>query len=209
MTNLRLLCAYHETITEWAELAITKVKEDYLIGSGGKVSLEVSRYPQDLSGLAFEDYFGGNYGLNREWITNDTLNKKMLYEDTIDCVVYFIPDNYWTKEGNQNIYGWNGGVFFNGYQVEQIRTVAIERYNHLSLSMELFHALDNIIDKTKGLHFTNKLFNVADFDENIVHDEQKWYKGYRNEIGILTPVLVEVFSPRKKNGYYRDIKETG
>ena len=190
---------FSETVREWVELSFEAVKQDYLAGSGGKLSLEVQWYPQDLSGLLWEDYFGGNWGLDRGWITADTKKKSVMFGDTIDCVVYFIPTTDWAKEGNQDVYGWNMGAFFNGYQVEQVRTVAIERYNHLTLSMELLHALDNIIDKSKGLKFTNKLFNVADFDEDIAHDDQRWYKGYRNEIGILTPALIEVLAPREKN----------
>lgn len=196
--KIRLLCVYDPLVKEWAELAYQKVKEDYEVGSGGKISLEATWVYQDLSTIPFEDYYGNNYGVNRGWITEDTKKKFGIYNDTIDCIAYFIPDSYWSKEGNINIFGWNGGIFFNGYQVEQIRTIASKRSNHLTLSMELLHALDNVIDKTKGLKYTNKLFGVEDFDENIVHDDEKWYKGYRTEIGIIADTLIEVLSPREK-----------
>lgn len=205
MVYIRILCVLDLwTDFENVRVALDKVREDYETGTENKVSLSFVTQNSDFTGIPFEDYYGGNYGVSREWIRKFAKERFTMFGDTIDCIMLFIKDKNWTLSGNRNIWGWNLGEFFSGYQIQLIRMKEkegnlpydyVNRWNRLTVSMELAHSLDNMAD-AKGISLEN-IFGVLDFDEDIVHNQTMWHNGYRDQLRIIADSLVKMFQVRE------------
>mgnify|MGYP001614867639 FL=1 len=87
------------------------------------------------------------------------------------------------------------GEFFNNYQIQLIRVDSILEDVKHTISMELTHSLNDFA-RIKGYDF-NKLYDVETWDEDIVHNRNMWYAGYRNQLSVIEDILFKIFYPRE------------
>lgn len=190
---MRIHCIIDEKSLEYVSIpfALEKLKEQY----SGIVDLVISKENGNLSGLRWVDYFGNNYGVDTNWIREDT---KRFPPYSYDCIVYFIDESNWTIEGFPAIFGWNLGLFYNSFQVELVRARENERGVELTLKMEVAHALDNFVFAELGTKLS-EFFNVPDFDEDIIHGRMNppyQVFEYRPAIEKMGDLLIETFKRR-------------
>ena len=188
--------------------ALEMQRQDYLKGTDGDVDIETTIIREDLSGLSWVEYWGNNYGVNINWIREHTGPIKEKYGEEIHSIAYVIDWNNWTKKGNQNIWGWNLGKFYpdeDGYQIQLVRagrnSVQAMYYTFL---MELFHAMDDFWYRATRLRL-EEIFNVTDFDEDVVHARHPDYEVFKYIPAIrqMKDALIELF--RIKQKYMEDV----
>lgn len=185
------------------EKALEKQRQDYLTGTNGEVDIVWEIIRQDLSNLNWVEYGYGNdnYGLDIKWVKGDTANIADSYEDKIDSVAYVFDWNSWTTKGNQ-IWGWNLGIFYNGYQVQLVKAGrgAIQAMYYTFL-MELMHAHNDFYRRATGKRLEDIFNDVALWDEDIVHarhDDYEVFK-YIPVIRQMKDILIDLFKIKATN----------
>ena len=200
-TKIRILCVLDTSLASREQVvkdAFNLVNQDYAKGTHNKVALEPTWIYDDLSNLNWIEYGYGknNYGVDPAWIKKDTVYRQKVYGDSVDCVMYFIDNIHWTSLGDQSVYGWSLMAFYSGFQIQLIRVANTIRSSKLTISMELTHALDNFADvQGKSLE---KLFQVSNFDEDIVHNSDFWYNGYKAQLTQIEDVLFKLFLQKEQ-----------
>jgi len=180
------------------EKALEMQRRDYLEGSGGEVDVVWEIKRQDLSNLPWREYWGNNYGVSAQWVREDTAKIREKHGSDFDSIAYVIDWDNWTTEGNGWIWGWNLGTFYpdrNGYQVQLIKAGRHSlKALYYTFLMELFHAHDDFYYRATGKRLET-IFNVTDFDEDVVHalhDDYQVFK-YIPVIQEMKDVLVDLF----------------
>ena len=180
------------------EKSLEMQRKDYLVGTEGDVDIVWDIKRQDLSGLNWIEYGYGknNYGVSPAWISQDTSEIKGEYYS----VAYVIKDTNWTKKGNLYISGWSVG-FYNGYHIQLVKGYKnnIEA-NYQTFLMELIHGFNEYSVSRLGVNF-NTLFNVRNWDEDVIHAEHPDYElfEYISVIEKIKPILIELFKINEKN----------
>jgi len=183
--------------------ALELQRQDYLKGTDGEVDVVWEIVRRDLSNLSWIEYWGDNYGVNTNWIGEDTKKIRQEYGLDIDSVAYVFDWNSWTTKGNQYIWGWNLGNFYpdgNGYQVQLIKAGRnSQKALYYTLLMELFHAHDDFYYRATGKRLET-MFNVTDFDEDVVHARHEDYEVFKYVpvIQQMKKVLIELFKVQLK-----------
>jgi len=197
--QIKLLVVVDESVKylEQVEEALELQRQDYLTGTDGEVDVVWDIKRQDLSNLPWQIYWADNWGVDTTWVTDNTKDL-----GDYDSVAFVIDWDNWTKEGNQSIWGWNLGRFYNGYQVQLIRFADNNiKSVYYTFLMELFHALDDFYYKDTGKRL-EELFNVTDFDEDIVHarhDDYEVFK-YIPAVRQMKDILIELFKIKESVG---------
>lgn len=200
MVSMKLLLCVDNPCKEYEgliETALQKVRADYVESTDGEVGVEWSYEYRDLSNLPWEEYFSGNFGIDRKWIRKDTRNLRITHGDTYDHVMYIVHSTNWKAT---TAYGWSLGEFFNGYAVEEIQGVPNEYQLNLTFSMEIHHSLDDFAENRLGVSL-EKFFGVEDYDEDITHGRSQEYEVfvYRPSIRKMKDILIRIFSTKQKD----------
>lgn len=165
---IKLLVVVDETIADLRKIeqALQLQNNDYLAGTDGELEVRHEIVRANLSGLPWSDYWGNNYGVNWWWIEQETQKRVGVGAYSI---AYVIDDSNWTRQGNQNIWGWHTGKH-NGFQVQLIRYGEQNSVDwpYKTFLMELAHSWDNLYERVISKQI-EELFGVADFDEDIIH----------------------------------------
>lgn len=118
--------------------------------------------------------------------------------DLYDAVCLVIDESNW-KMGEQEVWGWNLGEFFDGYQVQLIRDNPNEEYLYKTFAMELHHSLNDFVWKELGIDLS-KFLGVNDYDEDVTHGRDPKWKAYEYRPSILKmeELLIRTFDKRNK-----------
>jgi hypothetical protein len=192
--------------------ALNRVGNDYETATSGKVGVEYIKIEKDLASVPWENY-GNGWGFNRSWVAAEAKQIRTLYEDSIDCLVYFADKSNWRQDAGAA--GWNLGAFYSGYQVQLVQVTGenVEWLTNI-IRMELHHSLNDWYYMQYGRRIES-LFGVADYDRYISHfndygagpypqfNERDWT--YRSSLSVLTPYLEEIFGKRKILGLLQQV----
>ena len=179
--------------------ALNMQRQDYLKGADKDIDIVWQFKRQDLSNLNWIEYGYGknNYGVNTAWIIEDTKNRPDVYS-----IAYVINNSNWTRKGNL-IHGWSVG-FYNGHHVQLIRGYKnnVEAMYRTFL-MELIHSFNEYAKARLGVNF-NALFDVYNWDEDVIHAEHPDYKlfEYISVIEKMKPILIELFKIKQVETMY-------
>jgi len=100
--------------------------------------------------------------INHPWIKKTMNQYNEYYKGTIDLTNFYIDSADWTRDGS---FGVNLGKTYNG---SQICIVKRRRRWYDTAEHEFWHAINDYIYIHTGIRL-DTVFNVADFDEDIVH----------------------------------------
>ncbi len=199
-TIIKLLIVLDEDIDykDDIEKALIRQKRDYEEGSDGKLTLAWQYTTKRLRELKWVD---SPWGKSYRWIDPNWIRDNVKAEDpNIYSIAFVFKYEHWKAPG---IGGWSMG-FYNGFHIQLIRGMSPTNTANNVYSMyvtfleELFHGWDEFIWYELGLKIETKL-GVEDFDRENVHaehpDETRW--DYQDEIKVMTPYLLQIFSPVK------------
>lgn len=184
-------------------VALEDQRRNFLESTQGRVTTEVTYQERPMGDVLWQplgDYFHPSIS----WLTSMGEDWQRWYGDQYDFIQLVLDDSHWNKENKNNlVWGWNMGISYPAsepnYQVEIIRGSAGTGWIGFkrTFDMELVHAFDQLAAE-KG-HNLNNLFDVPDFDEDVVHGRDPRYNTfeYRHVYTKTVDILIELF-PNKE-----------
>ena len=175
--------------------ALEMLKEDYEVVEGLTLSYRFTF--RRFENVPWEDYWGDgkSLGINRGWIGEQNKKIKKLYGEEFHSVVYIVDPENWKPVGFS---GWNLGRYFSGMAVQLMKGYIDTRSNHLVLSMEVCHGLQELVYMETGVRLT-KFFNVNSYSTGVVHGEESGFKmyEYRPFFKEMSALLLRTFQKRE------------
>ena len=187
------------------ETALQSQKLNFEEATNGRMSTSWKYRPFMFDTMPWQrygPYSDGSYSWGPKFSWVQELCESIQAEDGpgYDFIQLVIDDTNWDRrDSTGNVWGYNLGWFFPNsrpdYQVEVIRAkkawgwVGIKR----TLDMELVHAFDQMALRI-GVNF-NTLFDVASFDNDVVHAADPRYPifEYRHVYTRAVDTLIELF----------------
>lgn len=199
MAKIRLLVFLDKTALDKkprVENALLSLKNDYIAVSG--LDLVWDYEVRDFTGIKFVSYNNvpGDLGVDFSYISNLAKECKQKYAEQYDNLVLVIDKDNW--QAINPIGGWNMGIFYSGYQVEQVKLVDSDEWIYKIFSMEIFHAMDNFVKAELNIDLSSYL-GVLDFDEDVVHGRKNPpYQAFEYDLAIsqIGSLLVKCFEKR-------------
>lgn len=183
--------------------AVRQVEEIYEKNTELDFTYEIE--DRDFSNIQFEDYYGGNYGMNRADINKEAKEIQSKRGEEITDIVYFVHEDKWLPGKMPNrIWGWNIGVPVSGYSIQQCRFDSRNTANNVgTLYHELMHAADSFIYQETGKDINALGYNWTEWDSQVVHGEHSDFyyirhKENQNALAAIAPLLLEASLNREK-----------
>jgi len=171
------------------EAAFVKLFKDYSDSGIENVEYKLEEEDFNFTWVKYNpNIFTDSLGVDFSHIKKIT---EKIERDKYDMVCILIDSSNW-QMGTDPVWGWNLGRFFNGTQVQLIRVSSIQS-TYLVLAQELMHTFDQFIKLETGTNI-NKILDVKDFDEDVVH---KLAFSYNESYRKLSPMLNKTFYVRK------------
>lgn len=182
------------------EKALSEVASIFKINTG--IVCEWHFEVRDFYSLRFEDYYNGNYGMNRADIAADTKKLWEAWRHEIDNVLYLVHDQAWTPGRMSNrIWGWNLAGAINGYNVQQCRYDPKNNVNNVgTIYHEIMHCQDSFVWAQLAVDINKLGFSWTNWDEDVVHGRgSEWdYIRYSENQAALKSIGTYVSMALKK-----------
>jgi hypothetical protein len=161
-----------------------------------KVTIET----RDFSNLNFEDYYGGNYGIERKYLEDQTSEVFKKHHYDVDFVTFVVHQRHWEPV---RVWGWNMSNQFNGYSVQQVRYDANNPANTFGVMWhEHHHAFPHLVYKYLGINLAT-IHGVGHWGNDITHGgSPKWnyirYKENGESVRYVRTLINNSFLRRRE-----------
>jgi len=168
----------------------------------------------DYTSYPIQQYWGGYYGMNQNWLREQCATIYKRYAEEIDCVVFAPTSTNWTLDredivGANKVWGWNMSALFSGYGVQQIRVAQLSNAstaNNIANTLgtlyhEVHHDADTFVFNYTG-EVVETMANVQSWDNGITHGgEAPWqyirHKENQRSLELIAPALKKAIANRR------------
>jgi len=169
---------------------------------------------RDYTAYPIEEYYGGYYGMNHNWLRSHCADIYKKYSEEIDQVVFLVASDNWvlddTTKVTNPVWGWCHSNQMSGYGVLQVRFAQVKSHTDArnvntsagTLYHELHHDHDTYIFVNTG-EVVERIVNVPSWDNSITHGGHADWAYIRTtkdnvrSIEMIFPALIRARNTRK------------
>jgi len=204
---LQLDKTIHKTLLGQVQLQIEQVYKG--------LDIEWVIQERDYSDYPIEEYWGGYFGIQHQWLKDRCAEVYKKYAEKIDQVVFLVASDNWVLDdtdivGAGLVWGWNHSNQMSGYGVQQVRFAQVKNHTDArnvnnsagTLYHELMHDHDTYVFVNTG-EIIEKLTNVNNHDNDVVHGGSPLWEYIRTTkdnvraVELLLPALIKARNTRK------------
>lgn len=159
---------------------------------------------RDFASLKWVEYLPNALGIDWSTVYKDVAPIK---KDSYDNIIYVVEQTNW-HNGTVGTGGWNLGTPINGFCVEIVKAYTNQTWiTNMAFAMEIAHSWNDVAIQEAGNNLLS-LFNVKDFDNEVVHCVTSQYGvlkpdgsyftnyDYTRQLGMVKDILKEVYQKR-------------